>query len=59
MQMYVFLHECVLACVNEHNSAERSPTWLNSHNHPKAHGRSVGGQVWIGDRRRRRAGGLD
>lgn len=35
------------------NAVERSPIWLNSHNHPEAHGKSVGGQVWIGDRRRR------
>lgn len=37
---------CVLACVK----VERSLTWLNSQNHPKAHGKSVGGQVWISDR---------
>lgn len=58
---YVFSHDCVLVCMfvfKNSNSVERSLTWLNSHNHPKAYGKSVGGQVRIDDRRRR-AGRLD
>lgn len=58
---YVFSHEWVLACLfvlKNSNSVEGSLTWLNSHNHPKAYGKSVGGQVRIDDRGRR-AGRLD
>lgn len=36
------------------NSTEIGSSWLNLHKQLKADGKLVGGQVWIGDRRRGR-----